>query len=144
MRFFARQAAATAAVLAASLLTTLPAGAQSEITSLSGNQAADEKQLKFGTGLRISGFTETQGASDTGLWDKKKFVAMRGKLGIRLRRSGYDRRRVAIGGASERQISIQIPQIGDPFLLVLELAKTRGPGQATIERSDHKRYGPLA
>ena len=37
--------------------------AQSKITSLPGNQAADENQLKFGAGLRTARVTGTQGAS---------------------------------------------------------------------------------
>src|SRR5207302_8397855 len=96
--------------------------AQSKITSLPGNQAADENQLKFGAGFRTARVTETQAASNARLRDKKQFVAILGKLGIRLGRRGYDRCRVTIGRASERQISIQIPQLGHPFLLVVELA----------------------
>ena len=56
---------------------------------------------------------------------KNSLSRMTRKLGIRLGRGGYDRCRVTISGASERQISIQIPQVGDPFLLVLELAENR-------------------
>ena len=41
LRFFARQVGATAAVLAASLLTTLPAGAQSEITVVINGTSVD-------------------------------------------------------------------------------------------------------
>ena len=41
--------------------------------------------------------------------DKKQFVAIRGKFGIRLRRSDDDRLRVAIGGSGKRQKAIQIP-----------------------------------
>ena len=46
--------------------------AQSKITSLPGNQAANENQLKFGVGLRTARVTETKGASDAGLRDKKQ------------------------------------------------------------------------
>src|SRR5260370_38748539 len=70
--------------------------AQREITSLSGNQAANENQLKSGAWLRTARATETQRETDAGLRDKKQFVAIRSKLGIRLRGSGYDRCRVAI------------------------------------------------
>ena len=99
--------------------------AQSKITSLPGNQPPNENQFKFGAGLRTARVVGTQGETDAGLRDKKQFVAIFGKLGIRLGRSGYYRCRVAIGGPSKRQISIQIPQTRDPFLLVLELAETR-------------------
>ena len=51
---------------------------------------------------------------------------------------------MTIGGASERQISIQIPKIRDPFLLVIKLAKTGRPGQTTIDRPYHEGYRPLA
>src|SRR5439155_6300127 len=103
--------------------------AQSKITSLSGNQAANENQLEFGPRLRTTRIAVTERASDARLRDKKQFVAILGKLGIRLGRSNDDRRRVTIGGASERQISIQTPHVGYPFLLVLKLAKAGWPGQ---------------
>ena len=51
--------------------------AQSQIASLAGNQAPDENQLKFRAGLRTARVTETQGASDARLRDKKQFVAIR-------------------------------------------------------------------
>src|SRR5262249_48193406 len=91
--------------------------AQTKITSFPGNQAANEDQLKFGPRLRPTRITVTQRTSDARLRDKKQFVPVLGKLGIRLGRSGYDGCRVTIGGASERQVSIEIPQAGDPFLL---------------------------
>src|SRR6266550_6296383 len=106
--------------------------AQSKITSLPGNQPTNENQLKFGVGPRTARVIRTQAASDTRLRNKKQFTAICGELGIRLGRSGYDRCRMAIGGASERQISIQIPKVCHPFLLVVELAKTGRPGQTTI------------
>src|SRR5206468_8649624 len=105
---------------------------QSKITSLPGNQATNEDQLKFGPRVRATRITVTQRASDARLRDKKQFITILGKLRMRLRRGGYDRCRVTIGGASERQVSIQIPQVGDPFLLVVELGKTGRPGQTTI------------
>jgi hypothetical protein len=76
--------------------------AQSKITSLPGNQPANENQLKFGAVLRTALVNGTLGETDAGLGDKKQFVAICGKLGIRLGRSGYYRCRVAIGGASKR------------------------------------------
>jgi hypothetical protein len=101
--------------------------AQSKITSLSGDQAADEDQLKLGPRLRTTRIAVTQRTGDARLRDKKQFVAILGKLGIRLGRSGYDGCCVTIGGASKRKISIQIPQVRDPFLLVLKLAKAGRP-----------------
>src|ERR1700732_3918526 len=41
--------------------------AQGEITSLPGNQAANENQLKFGAGLRPARVVATDGATDAGL-----------------------------------------------------------------------------
>ena len=35
-------------------------------------------------------------------------------------------------------------RLGNPLLLVLELAKTRRPRQSPIERPDHEGYRPLA
>src|SRR5262249_38750342 len=118
--------------------------AQTKITSFPGNQPANEEQLKFGPRLRTTRIAVTQRTSDARLRDKEQFVAVLGKLGIRLGRSGYDGCRVTIGGASERQVSIEISQVGDPLLLVLELAKAGRPRQTTIERADHERYGSLA
>jgi hypothetical protein len=86
---------------------------QSKITSLPRDQAADEDQLKYGAGLRPARVSGTDGATDAGLRVKKQFLAIRGKLGISLGRSGDDRCRVAVGGTSERQIPIQLPQVGD-------------------------------
>ena len=51
---------------------------------------------------------------------------------------------MTIRGASERQVSIQIPQVGNPFLLVLELAEAGRPGQTTVEGTDHEGYRSLA
>ena len=102
--------------------------AQSKITSLPGNQAAHENQIQFGIGLRTARVVQAHGATDAGLGDKKQLITILGKLGIRLGGSGYDRCCIAIGGASKRQKSIQIPQVGNPFLLVPELDKTRRPG----------------
>src|SRR4029077_3076520 len=75
---------------------------QSKITRFPGNQATNENQLKFSPGVRRTRITVTQGASDARLRDKKQFVAILGKLRMRLGRSGYDRCRVTIGGAGER------------------------------------------
>src|SRR5262249_55298413 len=83
--------------------------AQSKITSFPGNQAANEDQLKFGPRPWTTRIAVTQRTSDARLRDKKQFVAVLGELGIRLGRSGYDGCRVTIGGASERQVSIQTP-----------------------------------
>src|SRR5205807_3936600 len=106
--------------------------AQCEITSLPGNQSANENQLKFGAGLRTARVSGTQGATDARLRDKEQFVAIRGKLGIRLGRSGYDRCRVAVGRPGKRQEPVRIPQARDPFPLVVELSETGRPGQAAI------------
>src|SRR5437016_3262943 len=57
--------------------------AESKITSLAGNQAANENQLKFSPRLRTTRITVTQRASDARLRDEKQFVAIFGKLGIR-------------------------------------------------------------
>ena len=45
--------------------------AQSEITSLAGNQPANEDQLKLGAGLRTARVVGTQRTSDAGFRDKK-------------------------------------------------------------------------
>src|SRR5438552_12002831 len=58
--------------------------AQSKITSLPGNQATNEDQLKLGRRLRTARITVTQRTSDAWFRDKKQFVAILGKLGIRL------------------------------------------------------------
>jgi hypothetical protein len=75
---------------------------QSKVAGLPGDQAANENQLQFGAGLRTELLTGTKGIIDAGLWDKKQFFAIRGKLGIRLRRRGYDRCGVAIGRPGKR------------------------------------------
>src|SRR6266550_8974649 len=51
--------------------------AQCEITSLPGNQAANENQLKFGAGLRTARVTETQRGANAGLRDEKQFLGIR-------------------------------------------------------------------
>ena len=118
--------------------------AQSKIASLQRNQAANENQLEFGAGLRPARIVGAHGAVYAGLRDKKQFVAIFGKLGTDLRRSGYDCCRVAISGPGKRHKPVQIPKTGDPFPLVLELAKTRRPRQTAIERPDHEWYRPVA
>src|SRR5271170_244360 len=92
--------------------------AQSEVTCLSRDQDTDENQLKLGAGLRTARVVGTQGTAHAVLRHKEKFVAVCRKLGVGLGRVGYDACGVAKGGASERQISIQIPQVGDPFPLL--------------------------
>src|SRR5262249_9574163 len=79
---------------------------QSKITGFPGNQAANEDQLKFGPRLRITRISVTQRASDAWFRDKKQFVVVLGKLRISLGRSGYNRCRVTISGASKRKIPI--------------------------------------
>src|SRR5437016_6288493 len=82
--------------------------AQSKITSLPGNQAANKQQLKFTVALGPPRIIQTGGAADAGLRDKKQLIAVFGKFGIRLGRSGYDGRRVAIRGPGKRKKPVQI------------------------------------
>src|SRR5277367_5679142 len=86
----------------------------------------------------------TEGRTNPGLRDKKHFVTVLGELAANLGRGSDDRSGVVIGGASERHMAIQAPQIGDPFLLVFNLAKTRRPGQPASDRSDHEGYRSVA
>src|SRR5437660_11790441 len=117
---------------------------QCQITSFSGDQAPNEDQFKLGARLRTARPTATQRGTDAGLRDKKQFVAIFGKLRTHLGRSGYNRRRVAVGRPGKRQEPVRIPQARDPFPLVVELDETGRPGQAAIERPDHEWYRPLA
>src|ERR1035437_8329044 len=75
---------------------------QSDVAGFSANQSANENQLEFGVGLRTTRVSGTHRASDTILGNKKQLVLMRRKLGAHVRRSGNDRRRVAIGGSGKR------------------------------------------
>src|SRR5215472_4002173 len=118
--------------------------AQCEITSLPRNQAANKNQFQFGTGLRTARVTETVGTTYAGFRDEKQFVAKRGKLGIGLGGSGYNRGCVAIRGPSKRQEPVEIPKARNPLFLVLDLTKTRRPRQTAIEGADHKGYRPFA
>src|SRR5271157_1706072 len=72
--------------------------AQREITSFAGDQPPDEDQLKLGAGPRPTRVVVTEGTSDAGLRHKEEFVLIRGKLGICLGRSGYDRCCVSVSG----------------------------------------------
>jgi hypothetical protein len=83
--------------------------AQSKITSLSWNEAADENQLKFRFGLGHARIVGKRGGTDAGFRDKKHFVAICIELGTHLRRSGYDRCRVPIGGSDEGHETVKIP-----------------------------------
>jgi hypothetical protein len=83
---------------------------QSEVRGFSANQAANENQLKFSTGLRTACVGDAQGGSNTILWDKEQLVVMRGKLGTHVRRRGYDRCRVVIGGPGKRHNPVQTPE----------------------------------
>jgi len=77
--------------------------AQSKIATLSGDQASNKNQLQYFARLRNARVAGTQRKINSWLRDKKQFVAILGKFGIPLRRSDYDRRRVAIGGPGKRQ-----------------------------------------
>src|SRR5208283_1982372 len=58
---------------------------QRKVTTLAGNQASDEDQLKFGSWLRTVRVTEAQGVANAGLRDKKQFVAICDEFSVRLR-----------------------------------------------------------
>src|SRR5208337_478738 len=117
--------------------------AQSKITSLPRDQAANKDQLKFGAWLVTAQGAETDGGVDSVLRDKEQLAAISGKFRICLGRRCYDRRRVAIGRPGEGQKPVQIPQAGDPFPLVVELGETRRPRQAATDRPDDERYASL-
>src|SRR5277367_5275126 len=84
--------------------------------------------------------SETQRPGDSGLWDKKQFVVIGSKLGTGLGRGRYDRCCVAISGARKRHEAVQMPQSGNPLLLVIGLAKTLNVREATVKRSDDEGY----
>src|SRR5208337_3691529 len=117
--------------------------AQPKITSFGGDQSPEENQLKFAVALRTGRGTGTQGTTDAVLRDKEKFVAVCGKLGIRLGRGRHDRCRVAVGGSRKRQEPVQIPEAGDPFLLVIGLAETLHKREPASSRPDHEGYRSL-
>jgi hypothetical protein len=50
---------------------------------------------------------------------------------------------MAICGARERQIPIQVTQAGDPFPLLLGLAETLHKRESAVDRPDHERYRSL-
>ena len=75
---------------------------------------------------------------------QKQFVAIRRKLGKRLRRCGYDGCCMSVCGSSKRQVTVNVPHVGNPLLLDVELAKTRRPRQSTIERSKYEWYRTLS
>jgi hypothetical protein len=114
---------------------------QTEVASFSANEAARENQLKFGAGLRPAPVGDTQGTSNAILRDKKRLVAVRGKLGPDVGHSEDDRCRVAIGGPSKRQKPGQFPQAKE---LLVRLAKAGRIPQTSLERPEHEGYGPFA
>ena len=96
--------------------------------------------LAPGSGLRESRNTKS---ADAGLRDKKQLVAICGKLGIGLGRSGNDRSRVAISGAGKRQKPIRFRRPEIHSFWFSSWPKPGGQGKPPLSGPSTKGIGPL-